>query len=128
MAPKGNVLSSSNHVNRAVKSPSASRRQSVYGLQKRQQQGLDHGARAEDPSGYAVDARIKEVQADMRPAQVIATDQLLRDRREFIRERYDVVAVPAHTPANVKQNLVQPTQHGRNFIRDDFRWMEMPGI
>ena len=60
--------------------------------------------------------------------EVVAADQLLRDRLELVGENHHVVAVPANAPADVQQDLVQIHEHRRDLVRDDLGRMVMAGV
>ena len=64
----------------------------------------------------------------MHPAQVIAADELLGDRQQLVGENHHVVAIPAHSPADVQQDLVQVHEHGRDLVGDDLGRMVMTGV
>ena len=92
------------------------------------QQRLEHGPRADHPGGHAVDAGVEEVEPDVDAAEVVAPDQLLRDRLQLVGEDHDVVAVPAHAAADVQQDLVQVQEHGRDLVGDDLGRMIVAGV
>ena len=83
---------------------------------------------ADHPGGHAVDAGVEEVEADVHPAEVVAADQLLRDRLQLVGEDHDVVAVPADAPADVQQDLVEVRQHRRDLVGDDLGRMVVAGV
>ena len=85
-------------------------------------------AGADDPGRHAVDAGVEEVEADVHAAEVVAADQLLRDRLELVGEDHDVVAVPADAAADVQQDLVEVLEHGRDLVGDDLGRMVMAGV
>ncbi len=75
--------------------------QCIQRLQQRQQQGLQQATRSHRPGGHAIDAGVEKVQADPHAGQEIAAHQLLCDGLQFVRQRDNVVAVPAHAAADV---------------------------
>ena len=60
----------------------------------------------------------------MHAAEVVAADELLRDRLQLVGEDHDVVAVPAHAAADVQQDLVEVLEHGRDLVGDDLGRMD----
>ena len=64
----------------------------------------------------------------MDPAQVVAPDDLLRDRLELVAQGHDVVAVPADPPADVQYDLVEPGEHGRDLVGDHLGRMEVARV
>ena len=85
-------------------------------------------ARADDPRGDAVDAGVEEIQPDMCAAKIIAAHEFLPDRLQLVVQDNHVVAVPAHAPADMQENLRHEAQHGGNLVRQAFRGVIMPGI
>ena len=83
------------------------RRRASRRLEQGEQERLEHVPRADDPGGHAVDAGVEEVEADVDAVEVVAADDLLRDRLQLVGEGHDVVAVPAHAAADVQQDLVE---------------------
>ena len=97
-------------------------------LEQGEQERLEHAPRADDPGRHPVDAGVEEVEPDMHPAEVVAPDQLLRDRLQLVGEDHHVVAVPPHAAADVQQDLVEVLEHGRDLVRDDLGRMVVAGV
>ncbi len=85
-------------------------------FEQREEEGAEQVARADDPRGDAVDARVEIVEYKADAAALLnrslATpltggDDFASDGLEFVGEGDDVVAVPADAAADVQQNLRQ---------------------
>jgi len=98
------------------------------GCDEREQQSLLHVARTDDPRGDAVDRGVEIVEADAHATDVPAPDDLLRDGLQFVGERDDVVAVPAHAAADVECNLRQIEEHGGDLVGDALGGMVVAGV
>src|SRR2546423_1518741 len=64
----------------------------------------------------------------MDAVQVVAADDLFGDRAEIVGEHDDMVAVPAHTAADVEQELGQPGKDGGNLVGNALRRMEVARV
>ena len=60
--------------------------------------------------------------------QEAAADQLLRDGFQIVAEDHDVVAVPAHAAADVKEDFRKEHQDRADLVRDGFRRMIVAGV
>ena len=77
-------------------------------LEQGDEQGLEQVARADGPCGDAVDAGVEIVQPEMGAPKVIVADEFMGDGLQLVGHRHHVVAVPAHAPADVQQEPVEP--------------------
>ena len=87
-----------------------------------EQEGLEHGAGADDPGGDAVDAGVEEVEADVDAVEEVAADEFLGDGQQVVVEDDDVVAVPADAAADVEQDLGRGAAGRRRSCRRCVRW------
>ena len=94
-------------------------RSSSSRFQERLEKRLQRGPRADHPGGDAIDAGIEEVERDVGAVEIVAADDFLHDGTGVVGEDDDVIAVPADAAADVQQDLVEPRQHGGDFVGTD---------
>ena len=70
-------------------------------FQQRGQERLQGASGANRPRGDPVDAGIEKVETDVGAVEKSPTDHFLHDRLDWIIQKHDVVAVPAHPPADM---------------------------
>ena len=100
----------------------------LLGFEQGVTQGLEEGPRADDPGGDSVDAGVEEVEAEMGAREVVAPDKLVGDGLGFVVEDDDVVGVPANTPADVEEDLIDPAEDGGELVGDGFGGVEVSGV
>ena len=73
------------------------------GFEGREQEGLENVARADDPSGDAVDACVEEVEAEVRAIEEATAHHFLENRPRGIIEQHHVITSPAHAATGTQQ-------------------------
>jgi hypothetical protein len=62
------------------------------------------------------------------PAGAGTSDSLASDHLQVVGKRHDMIAVPTHSTAYVKEDFREELQHARDFVGDAFGGMVMACI
>src|SRR5207253_4995000 len=77
---------------------------------------------------HAVDARVEEIEAEVRPPEEVAADELLRHGNQIVRQGDDVVAVPTDAAADVEQDPVEVRQYRGDLVRQRLGRVVVNGV